>query len=93
METKQLESVRVPATCRVSCYGQTKKALKKSQWSTKVSHKPTRCIEILDSVEWLKDHYWLMGTTYFAKGDVTKLLLKMSWCLGYGYRVIDWKYA
>jgi len=91
-QTKSLEGVWCSATCRVSAYGQTKNELRKSQWSTKVSHKPTRCVEIQDAVADLKDHYWLLGTTYLQKWSIVDLSLKMSWCEGYGYRVIDWKY-
>lgn len=67
MKTKSLESVRVEAKCRVSCYGQTKGVLTKSKRNCKQVVKPTRCIEIQDSIADLKDHYWLKGTTYLSK--------------------------
>jgi hypothetical protein len=81
-KTKSLEGVRVPATCRVSAYGQTKG----------VRTKPTRCVVVLDSIAGLKDHYRLKGQTFLGKGEKVDLSLKMGWCEGYGYRVIDWKY-
>jgi hypothetical protein len=82
METKSLHNVRIKASCRVSCYAKTKG----------VRTRPTRCVEILDSVEGLKDHYRLKGTSYLWKGETLDLELKMKDVEGYGIRVSEWRY-
>lgn len=90
--TKSYEGVRIDARCRVSAYGKTKNELTKSKRDCKQIVRPTRCVEIIDSIAGLKDHYRLKGTSYLGKWQEVDLSLKMSWCEGYGYRVVEWKY-